>query len=96
MVQRLIRSRRKAGIRGGILDVMSLSPSVLLEEARKLSPGDRLELIAELWDTLDDSDLPVTAEERAILESRMADLEAHPSTQESWQEARASLESRRR
>jgi putative addiction module component (TIGR02574 family) len=80
----------------GILDRMRPSPSALLAEARKLSPGDRLELIAELWDTLESSDLLVTDEERAILESRMADLEANPSAQESWQQVRASLESRRR
>lgn len=75
---------------------MSPSPSTLLAEARKLSPGDRLELISELWDTLESSDLPVTDGERAILESRMADLEANPSAQESWQQAMASLELRRR
>ena len=75
---------------------MSPSSSTLLAEAKKLSPGDRLELLAELWDTLESSDLPVSDEERAILESRMADLEANPSAQESWQQAMASLESRRR
>ncbi len=75
---------------------MSPSPSTLLAEARKLSPDDRLELIAELWDTLESVDLPVSAEERTILESRMADLEMNPSAQESWQQARASLETRRR
>ena len=75
---------------------MSSSPSILLAEARKLSPGERLDLIAGIWDTLESSDLPVTDEERAILESRMADLEANPTAQESWEQARASLESRRR
>jgi putative addiction module component (TIGR02574 family) len=75
---------------------VSFSPSTILAEARKLSPVDRLELIGEIWDTLESSDLPVTEEERAILESRMLDLEANPSAQESWQQARASLESRRR
>jgi putative addiction module component (TIGR02574 family) len=74
---------------------MSHSPSILLAEARKLSPTERLDLIAGIWDTLESSDLPVTDEERAILESRMADLEANPSAQESWEQARASLESRR-
>jgi putative addiction module component (TIGR02574 family) len=74
---------------------MSSSPSILLAEARKLSPGERLDLIAEIWDTLESSDLPVTDEERAILESRMADLEANASAQEPWEQARASLESRR-
>jgi putative addiction module component (TIGR02574 family) len=75
---------------------MSTSSSTLLAEARKLSPDDRLELIGELWDTLESEDLPVSAEERTILESRIADLEKNPSAQESWQQARASLESRRR
>jgi hypothetical protein len=42
------------------------------------------------------SEFRVSAEERSILESRMADLEENPSAQESWQEARTSLESRRR
>ncbi len=75
---------------------MTASASTLLAEAKKLSPGDRLELIGEIWDTLEDSALPVTPEERAILESRMADLEANPSAQESWAEAKSWLESRRR
>jgi len=74
---------------------MTASPSTLLAEARKLSPGDRLELIGEIWDTLDNSDLPVTSEEQTILESRMAELEANPSAQEPWTEAKAWLESRR-
>jgi putative addiction module component (TIGR02574 family) len=75
---------------------MSTSPSTLLAEARKLSPDDRLELIAELWDTRENENLPVSDDERSILEARMADLEMNPSAQEPWQQARASLESRRR
>jgi putative addiction module component (TIGR02574 family) len=75
---------------------MTASSSTLLAEAKKLSPGDRLELIGELWDTLEDSDLPVATEEQEILEIRMADLEANPSAQESWSQAKSWLESRRR
>ncbi|HXH93734.1 MAG TPA: addiction module protein [Thermoanaerobaculia bacterium] len=75
---------------------MPASTSTLLAEAKKLSPHDRLELIGEIWDTLEDSDLPVTSEERAILDSRIADLGANPSAQESSTEARSWLESRRR
>ena len=75
---------------------MSSSPSILLAEARKLAPGERLDLIAEIWDTLESADVPVTDEERDIRDSRMADLEANPSAQEPWEQARASLESRRR
>ena len=73
---------------------MTASASTLLAEAKKLSAGDRLELIGEIWDTLEDSDLPVSSEERAILESRMADLEANPSAQEPWTDAKACVRTR--
>ena len=68
----------------------------LLEEARKLSPRERLELIAALWDTLSDEDVPVTAEERDLLDARVADLEANPGNQSPWPEVKARLEQRRR
>lgn len=67
----------------------------LLAAALKLSPSDRLELIEALWDTLSDEDLPVTAEERALLDERLADLERDPNAQSSWDEVKARLEQRR-
>ena len=66
----------------------------LLAEAKRLPPRERLELIDALWDTLDPVDVPVTSEEQAILEARMADIEAHPGAQEPWLDAKAWLESR--
>jgi putative addiction module component (TIGR02574 family) len=68
----------------------------LLDEALKLSPRDRLQLISELWDTLSQEDIPVTADDRALLDSRLADLEANPGNQSSWPEVKARLEQRRR
>ena len=59
----------------------------LLAAALKLSPGDRLELIEALWDTLADEDLPITPEERALLDERLVDLERTPNDQSSWDEA---------
>jgi putative addiction module component (TIGR02574 family) len=53
----------------------------LLEEALKLSPEDRLQLIGDLWDTLSEEEIPVTPEERVLLDSRLADLEANPDDQ---------------
>lgn len=53
----------------------------LLAEALRLSPKDRLELIGALWDTLSEEDIPVTAEERNLLDARLADLEANPDDQ---------------
>jgi putative addiction module component (TIGR02574 family) len=68
----------------------------LLAEAQKLSPGDRLRLIEALWDTLSEEDVPVTPEERALLDARLADLEASPEDQSPWSEVKAGLEQRRR
>jgi len=68
----------------------------LLEEARRLSPRDRLQLIEALWDTLSNEDIPVTAEERALLDARLSDLEANPDDQSPWSDVKARLEQRRR
>ena len=68
----------------------------LLAEALKLSPSDRLQLIEALWDTLSEDDIPVTPEERALLDARLADLEASPGDQSPWSEVKARLEQRRR
>jgi putative addiction module component (TIGR02574 family) len=59
----------------------------ILAEMRNLP--ERLELIGVLWDSLDSSEIPVTPEERRILEARMADIEADPSAEESWAEAKS-------
>jgi len=67
-----------------------------LAEALKLSPGDRLQLIEALWDTLSDEDIPVTPEERALLDARLADLEQNPDAQSPWSEVKARLKQRRR
>jgi putative addiction module component (TIGR02574 family) len=64
----------------------------LLAEALKLSPSDRLQLIAALWDTLSEEDIPVTPEERALLDARLADLEANPGDQSPWSDVKARLE----
>ena len=68
----------------------------LLAEALKLSPRDRLRLLEALWDTLSEEDLPVAAEERALLDARLADLEANPSDQSPWPEVKARLDQRPR
>ena len=68
----------------------------LLEEALRLSPKERLELIETLWNTLSEEDIPVTSEERALVDARLADLEVNPDNQSQWPEAKARLEQRRR
>lgn len=66
----------------------------LLAEALKLSAGDRLRMIEALWETLSEEDIPVTPEQRALLDARLADLEANPGDQSPWSEVRARLEQR--
>jgi putative addiction module component (TIGR02574 family) len=64
----------------------------LLAKVTSLSPADRLELIAAVWDTLSPEDLSVTNAERALLDARLADMEAHPDDQCTWPETKARLE----
>lgn len=64
----------------------------LLAKVSNLSPADRLELISVVWDTLSLGDLPVTDAERALLDARLADMEAHPEDQSPWPEVKARLE----
>jgi len=56
-----------------------------------LSPQERLDLIGDLWDSLDDADIPVPPELRAELDRRTA---AFPETRKQavpWAAVRAKL-----
>ena len=64
----------------------------LMTKVASLSPADRLELIGAVWDTLSPDDLPVRDAERALLDARLADLEANPDDQSPWPEVKARLE----
>lgn len=68
----------------------------LLEQALRLSTEERLQLIEALWKTFSEEDLPVTPEERALLDDRLADLDTRPGDQSPWPEVKARLEQRRR
>ncbi len=69
---------------------------VLLTQAKQLSPADRLELIGELWQTLEHDTLPVTNVEKVLLDERIADLSAHPGSGRPWGDVEAELLSRLR
>jgi putative addiction module component (TIGR02574 family) len=45
------------------------------DELVRLTPPDRLALISQLWDSLDDSQLPLTAPQRDELDCRLATLD---------------------
>jgi putative addiction module component (TIGR02574 family) len=44
----------------------------------KLSPEQRLQLIGEIWDSLEDEPLPLDPELVAELDRRLAEFEANP------------------
>lgn len=64
----------------------------LMARIVSLNPSDRLELIGALWDSLSPNDLPITDAERALLDARLADMEANPDDQSPWPEVKTRLE----
>ena len=66
----------------------------LLEQARKLSVTERIELAEAIWDSVHESqhDVPLSEAHRALLEERLAAYEADPSAGSPWEEVRARLE----
>lgn len=75
-----------------------MTKAEILEELCKLTAGERQEIrlkLAELdgdaW--LDDDD-PLTNEEKALLETRLADIEQHPEKSIPWNDARRRIEER--
>lgn len=66
----------------------------LLNELLKLTPAERIELAEDLWDSVaaNPQDLPpLTAQERAEIDRRLAEHERDPETAVSWEEVRARL-----
>jgi len=64
----------------------------ILEQIVKLKPAERLELIGVVWDSLSPDDLPVTNADKALLDSRLADMESNPDDQSSWEDVKIRLE----
>src|SRR6266436_65612 len=75
-----------------------MSKTEILDEILKLNPEERREIrlkLAELdgdeW--LDDDD-PLTEEQKAMLEARLADIEQHPEKSIPWEDAKRRIEER--
>jgi putative addiction module component (TIGR02574 family) len=62
----------------------------------KLSPAERIQLAQDLWDSIAEEDdaLPLTDEQRAELDRRMAEHARDPSSSVPWSEVRARLHER--
>jgi putative addiction module component (TIGR02574 family) len=62
----------------------------------RLSVEERLVLVEELWDSIAENSaaVPLTDAQRAELDRRLADHEAHPEDVVSWEEVKDSISSR--
>jgi putative addiction module component (TIGR02574 family) len=65
-----------------------------------LTTADRLALIERLWEALDEREVPVTPEERDLLDARLADLDADVAACRpaglAWEDVRARWATERR
>jgi len=64
------------------------------DEIARLSPDERLALIAALWDSLDDAQVPLTAAQETELERRLATLDHDCAEGVTWDALRDELERR--
>ncbi|MGA2003221.1 MAG: addiction module protein [Terriglobales bacterium] len=64
------------------------------DEISRLSPQERLTLIGQLWDSLGDTDVSLTAAQRAELSRRLASLDQDRAQAVTWEELRAELAQR--
>jgi putative addiction module component (TIGR02574 family) len=64
------------------------------DEITRLSPDERLTLIAQLWDSLEDYQVPSTPAQLAELERRLAALEQDRAQRVTWETLKAELERR--
>lgn len=93
-----------AGPRSGVLEagtrrtcagrMAGMVDQALRDRVSRLSQADRLELIGQLWQSIEVDELEVTQAERDLLDDRLADLRNDPDAGRSWGEVEAELRSR--
>ena len=64
------------------------------EEIVRLSPSERLALIAQLWDSLEQHQLPLSEAQQMELERRLASLDQDRQQGVTWAVLKAELEQR--
>ena len=73
-----------------------MSKTEILAELPKLTPDERFEIrvkLAELdGDRWLDDDAPLTDEQKALLDTRLADMEQNPNASIPWEEAKKRIE----
>ncbi len=68
--------------------------AVLFSRVKTLSVAERLELIGAVWETLSCGDVPVSEEEKALLDARLAEAAESPEDESPWAEVQARLRKR--
>jgi putative addiction module component (TIGR02574 family) len=63
-------------------------------ELQQLTPPERLSLIAQLWDSLEETDVPLSARQRDELDRRLESLERGGSQGITWAALKQELEQR--
>ena len=64
------------------------------DEVARLTPPERLALISQLWDSLEDKQLPLTAAQQVELDRRLATLDQDRREGITWAALKAELEQR--
>jgi putative addiction module component (TIGR02574 family) len=64
------------------------------DEIVRLSPPERIALIAQLWDSLDEDHLPLTTAQQAELERRLTSLDQDRQNGVAWAALKTELEQR--
>jgi putative addiction module component (TIGR02574 family) len=64
-------------------------------DVAKLSPEERIALIAQLWDSLDEADLSLSPAQCAELDRRLATFNEDFADGVTWEELKADLRRRR-
>ena len=64
------------------------------DELARLTPPERLTLISQLWDSLEDNHLPLTAAQRGELDRRLATLDEDRRESITWAALKTELELR--
>lgn len=63
----------------------------LISEVKALTVAERIELIGAVWETFSPDEVPVSEEEKALLDARLADMEQNSGDQSPWSEVQARL-----
>ena len=64
------------------------------DELVRLTPPERLAIISQLWDSLEDEQLPITASQQAELDRRLDTLDQDRRKGMTWAALKAELEQR--